>query len=764
MSGNSNFQIAAAVNLDALQAIQVIWGSAVGVFNFFSKTSMQPSAVPYAANCSTVGGESEGWKLTLQSLHLRSTTGTTIGTLRIGYSGSNFLPDLLTTKFGPRWLGILAALVVATTEHQGARELHDLLQATASTMTGQYLLDEEQTEKMWLMGRELFLGSPVQQEFQSILSRCQTSSKASLPAAAYPPSSTEYFTPMMSACFRAWEMSGVANKDKRQYADGKIQLRGWNGFGQLILYLAAVCGFRVTVRLDQGDIEFGDDKSPTNVTVILDKELGSMWQTGYLMDSHSVEESVQHWLGASQEFGLALWKPGTTAFVPIHPGRYTCTSEAVEAGTNINLVGLTLRKQQLQEAGIEKYVSMWLMNYLHAILRNTQLLNTHRSPGLAQPLSAKDIRTPFRDHAMAGRLRIALAVFNPELIISEHVNLLLKRIADNESPGPLNFLVKSLPKEQSKLFCDCESHGPFGMTCRFLHISRELEEFAWKIWICAHLDIKSHALLRDVGPVAEWNVMNQLGMMSGAYEMIPAIISTGVLLSCAATRLAGRLFNLSEQNLMGLAAGGAVLGLKSNEDKPVLTDPGHCLYIVPGSIETPKRRVREIYQSPLASSGIGRWGNALELDDIRCPLDRFGPCQMEHTVEILGDRATIQTSVRVGEKSMGVDILKAIDSASTIRLWEGCLGECAQGRLAEAEMRQVQVTDASNYGMLAQTAGPRQKQLPKLKVVLAYNNPAIERAVVSHQSGKCFCMIQRGDCTHCAVRAALIEGATVLLD
>ena len=765
MSGDANFQLAAAVNLDAIQAVQVIWGTAVEVFNFFSKSSMQPSAVVYAANCSTVGGESEGWKLTLQSLHLRSTSGTIVGILRIGYPGSSVLPHLLTTKFGPRWLGILAALAVATTEHQGARELHRLLRATASTMTAQYLLDEEQTEKMWLMGRELFLGSPVQQEFQSILSRCQAYSNAGLPTAAYPPSSTEYFTPMMSACFRAWEMASTADENQRRYVDAKIQLRGWNGFGQLILYLTAVCGFRVTVRLDQGDIEFGDDKSPTSATVILDRQLGCNWQTGYLMDNHSIEESVQHWLGAGQASDAALWKPGAAAFSPIHPGRYSCTSEATEADHNINLVGLTLRKQYLQGMGIEKYVSMWLMNYLHNILRNTQLLSTHSSPGLAQPLSAEDIRTPCRDHALASRLRIALSALDPGLIVPEHVNLLCKRIADDEGPAPLTSLAKSLPKERSKLLCDCESHGPSGMTCKFFHISMELEEYAWKIWICAHLDIKSHALLRDLGPITEWNVMNQLGMMSGAYAMIPAIIPTQTLLSCAATRLAGRLFNVSDRNLMGLAAGGAVLGLKSNEDKPPLTDPGHCLYIVPGSIETPQRRVREIYESPMAASpGIGKWDNALELGNVRYPVDRFGPYQMEHIVEVLGDKATIRTSVRFGEKSMGLGILEATNSASTLRTWDGCLGECVQGRLTEAEMRQVHVTDASNYGMLAQAVGPSQRPLPKLTVVLAYNNLSIERAVVSHQRGKNFCMIQRGNCTHCAVRAALIEGAAVLLD
>ncbi|OCK91821.1 uncharacterized protein K441DRAFT_664029 [Cenococcum geophilum 1.58] len=760
----SNFQFGAAINLDAVQAVQSIWGTAVAVFNFFSKSSMQPSAVVYAANCSIVGGESEGWKLTLQSLSLRSTTGTVIGTLRIGYPGSGFLPHLVNTQFGPRWLGILAALAIATTEHQGARELHRLLKAIANAKTTQYLLDEEQTEKMWLMGRELFLASPVQIEFQSIVSRCQQSSKTNLVSAAYPDSSTESFTPMMSACFRAWEMANSMHKNQQQYLGAKIHIQGSNGFGQLILYLTVVCGFRVTARLDQNDVEFGDENSPTNVVVVFDREVGSKWQTGYLMDNHSIEESVQHWLGGDRESSMVLWRPGASAFAPVHPGLYSCSTETIEANNSINLVGLTSLKKQLWETGNGMYVSMWLMNYLHTIIRNTQLLAIHRSLGSQASVSAEEIRTPSRDRALAGRLRIALTVFNPDLIDPEHINLLFKRIADDESPTPLSPLPKSLPKEKSKLLCDCEAHASPMAVCKFLHISMMLEEFAWKIWICAHLDIKSHALLRDMGPITEWNVMNQLGMMSGGYEMIPAVIPTQTLLSCVATRLAGRLFNINDENIMGLAAGGAVSGLRSNEDKSLLTDPGYCLYTVPGSMETPQRRVKEMYQFRFAGSGFGRWSNAMELSDVQRPIDKFGSCQFEHVVDVLGDKATIQTSVRVGEKSIGVDIIKAINSAATVRFWDGCLGKCAQGCLTEAEIRQVQVADGTNYGSLVQLAGPNQKELPKLTVVLAHNNLVIERAVVSHQTRKDVCMIQRGDCTHCAVRAALIEGAKVLLD
>jgi hypothetical protein len=165
-------------------------------------------------------------------------------------SGSSFLPQMLATEYGSRRLGFLAVTAVATTELQGAKELHRLLKANASSQTSQYVLDEEQTEKMWLMGRELFFDSPVHQDFLSIVSRCQRSSKENLASAAYPDQATDFLAPMMMACFWAWDMATVVQK-QHSHPRGKILIQGATGFGQLIPYLTAVCGFRVTARLNQ---------------------------------------------------------------------------------------------------------------------------------------------------------------------------------------------------------------------------------------------------------------------------------------------------------------------------------------------------------------------------------------------------------------------------------------------------------------------------------------------------------------------------------
>src|SRR5205085_11724319 len=114
---------------------------------------------------------------------------------------------------------------------------------------------------------------------------------------------------------------------------------------------------------------------------------------------------------------------------------------------------------------------------------------------------------------------------------------------------------------------------------------------------------------------------------------------------------------------------------------------------------------------------------------------------------------------------MGVDILGAIHGAASLEIFKGCLGECAAGNLTKEEVEEVRVADASNYGMLAQASVPGQpsKPFPKLTLVLAQDNIAVQRAVVSHHETD-LCMMQLGTCVHCAVRAALIQGVEVLID
>jgi len=745
------YQLGAAVNLDAFQSIHAIWGNAVTVYNFFSKNSMQPAAMVYVANCSVMGGACEGWKLCLQSITGRSFNGFDYGELKLGYPGRNIVSQIQETPYGPRWLGILAVASFITREYSGGAEIYRLLKAVSNQSTAEYDLDREQTEKMWTMGREIFLDSPVHREFLTIISQCARQCKTDLLSYAYPPESSNFLPTVMMAAFRVWEMANTASQTNR-----KIWAQGAMGIGHLILYLSAVCGIHVTVRLDEGEAHFGDPKRLTEVVIVLDREVQGEWRTGFLMENLSIEEALQHWLGGEPE--SALWKPSRAAFAPTHPSTYTVydSKEKLDSAGAVNLSDLVSLKNMFSSSRTGKYISFWLTNYLHSIIRSTQLVS--------DKLPKRNFRTDVRDNVLSERLEAAIKLFDPGLIDESHIPDLLQKICYDSTPDPLDDLKKRLPTVQAKLLCDCTSHAHNQMICKITRVVWQLEDFAWKLWICAHTDISSQRVLRDIGPNRDWQVMNQLGMLPGNWDMIPSALETKTLMNCVASRLAGRLFSVQNQKLMGLAAGGAVIGLKGNEAQPILIDPGHCIYIVPGSMETPERRVKEIYQGQ-ASSGFGRWGNATELDQVRTPRDGFGDGQYDHIIQLQGDSATVQTSIKFGEKTIRVDMLQAIDSSASLSIFEGCLGQCATGRLTSVEVEQVQVVDVSNYGMLVQAVvqGQPAKALPKLVLVLAYKNMAVQRAIVSHSKVD-LCMLQIGQCVHCAVRAALMQGVKVLID
>jgi hypothetical protein len=745
------YQLGAAVNFDAFQSIQVIWGNAVTVYNFFSKNSMQPSAMVYAANCSVIGGESEGWNLSLKSIAARSSDGFSYGELRLGHPGQNIVSQILGTKYGSRWLGILAVSSLITREYDGGKEIHRLLKTIANQVTAQYVLDMEQSEKMWTMGREIFLDSPVHREFLTIISQCAAQCKSGLLSYAYPPGSADFLPTVMMAAFRVWEM---ANTDSGTHR--KIWAQGAMGFGHIILYLTAVCGLHVTARLDEGEAHFGDPKRLTEVVVVLDRETKAEWKTGFLMDNLSIEESVQHWLDGPSI--STLWRPSRATFAPTHPSTYAVydRSERLDSAGTVNLSDLFSLKSTIWSSGNGKYVSFWLTNYLHSIIRSTQLVS--------DKLIDENHRTNIRDSVLSERLEAAIKLFNPGLIDESHISSLLQNLGADQTPDPLDDFRKRLPIERAKLLCDCAAHIRNSMICKLTRIGWELEEFAWKLWICAHTDINSQRILRDVGPNRDWQVMNQLGMLPGSWDMIPSKLETKTLISCIASRLAGRHFPIQKPTLIGLAAGGAVIGLKGNEMQPILVDPGHRIYIIPGSMETPERRIKEIYQEH-ANPGFGRWGNSTELDQVRAPRDGFGDGQYDHVIQLHGDSASVKTSIKFGEKTIGVDMLKAIDLAASFEVFEGCLGQCAAGHLTEMEVAQVRVVDASNYGMLAQALvdGQPTKIYPKLDLVLANKNMVVQRAIISHSTAHP-CMLQMGQCVHCAVRAALMQGVKMLID
>jgi hypothetical protein len=161
MAPSPNLGLGMAVNLDAVQGVSLLWGASSAVYNFFSKTSMQPAAVVYAANCSIVAGDSAGWQETLKNIAMRMTNGYRLGELEIGYPGKHFIHQVIEAPYGSRWLGILAIVSSIRSESAGAKGLYLFLREVANQVTLQYILNLEQVEKMWNMSREIFLDSPV---------------------------------------------------------------------------------------------------------------------------------------------------------------------------------------------------------------------------------------------------------------------------------------------------------------------------------------------------------------------------------------------------------------------------------------------------------------------------------------------------------------------------------------------------------------------------------------------------------------------------
>ena len=144
--------------------------------------------------------------MTLKSLEVRSNTGFHYGDLWVGFPGRIVIFGILNTPFGSRWLWVLAISSLITQEIPGGDQLHNLLKRIADDEVREYVLDREQTEKMWIMGRELFLNTSVQRQLLRIETVCGSKCPPSHMNSLYP--TTEAFlTPTMLAAFRIWELS-----------------------------------------------------------------------------------------------------------------------------------------------------------------------------------------------------------------------------------------------------------------------------------------------------------------------------------------------------------------------------------------------------------------------------------------------------------------------------------------------------------------------------------------------------------------------------
>ena len=104
------------------------------------------------------------------------------------------------------------------------------------------------------------------------------------------------------------------------------------------------------------------------------------------------------------------------------------------------------------------------------------------------------------------------------------------------------------------------------------------------------------------------------------------VAPTSKLVQVIAQSLAGRTFPSPSTLVLALVAGGAVLGLNLNEKQPVQSDLGHSIYILPGSIESPTRRIREVVErKPSAHIYLPhQWNKPLtEIVELRIFMEMF---------------------------------------------------------------------------------------------------------------------------------------------
>jgi hypothetical protein len=259
------FQIGAAIHLDIIDAMKLITGTAIEVFNALARLRMQPTSLVYAANCSVIAGDSSGWRTSIEHLAERSERGFKLGELAIGFPGKNLMKHMMSHEYGPRWLGILAASSLISREKFGGGAMYHILTRAANARTTSFYCDKEQADVMWITGREIFLDTAVQREFLRIVAECSQVDPNFLENSRYACTDCipEALGDAILAGLKLWELSSL----RPQY---DLRARGVVGSGLLIFYLTVVCGFSVTVQLGTKDIHFGPVNESKEIFVTID--------------------------------------------------------------------------------------------------------------------------------------------------------------------------------------------------------------------------------------------------------------------------------------------------------------------------------------------------------------------------------------------------------------------------------------------------------------------------------------------------------------
>lgn len=488
---------------------------------------------------------------------------------------------------------------------------------------------------------------------------------------------------VIPVALRLWELKNENDSARRLWA------QGYDGVGQLALYLSVVCGFHVAVRLDQGDVVFGDESRLVEVVIAVDRESSGKWETGYLLDDCSIQDHLFHILSGENN---ALEIHRKSSFFPTHKSTYTVSDTEVDINSPkaVNPLDLQAWKRRLEKAGLSDSISARLRDHLSTGFRYTNVVSDEELVSQYQKLSMTErslkdkqfqvgiVRSTNRRQALSERLAAASKIWNLKTIQEDDVDELTESVATGKGKSKhYKYLNKFLPGKSVRSLCQYGRHGEeiaegIEDTCHLVHLNSWLKDFAVKLWLLAHLDPNSQRILLTIGPNRDWKIPN-IKLNKESYR---DFVFTKMLLSAVAMRLVGRSISITCPSPLALVAGGAVIGLRGNEARPILEDVGHSILVTPGSIELPERRAKEVYQPQIRRKNFTP-SKCLDINGIQRPCDGFGEAKSNHVLEFPGYVAELKSVLQIGENVLYLDALRAIDIASRRAAQEGCLVECA---------------------------------------------------------------------------------------
>ena len=800
------FNTGMSLTIDPKQGVELLYGSTVKVWNFFSKNSLQPAAAIYFANCALYGGDSDGWRESLQTLTLfRSKQGFQFKAerpLSVGFPGADILPTLLNAEYGSRWLGVLFVLATIQEQDSGAHNLDRFVRQTASDPTRQFLLDRENCERLWTLSREIFAGCPYWYHFlkisSSILTNVNDFESIKSPDSPKLPKDMDllslifpdansiradgYLSTIMTAGFDLWQLS-----QKQESKRKLLWARGGTGCAQLIFYLTVVCGFRVKIGTGDSNVVFGDSSQLQTEVVIqlVLVDIWESWETGYFFENEPIEKSVQRMLpDPSEEYDWRFTlNPNTKSSL----SKYRGDSDTHFLGSPCFPPGLRALVEETKSYTIVPYVSHWFSDVIHNYsyyhlvyageLASKDHLFGYSATADSEPWSP-DHKSPLRAAVKSERLSRAIAILDPGILTNEDQEDLIRKIREMRKPDAAGELCKLIPRTKACLICDCFIHGDEsnGMKqCRFNYYANVLMAVAQQIWICSYVSTNPE-YLRDIGMNVHlnWNTICFEQKDTANREFHRHSLDT--LLMAVSMRLAGQKVD-QLSNCLGRVAGGFVVSVHTNEELAIFEDPGHSIYIIPGGITTQERRFRQVIQS----TKVVQIKHPTELKgrmvfELTTSQDYFGDVQLKQEVHINSDTAVMTSALYQSCKRLyTLNPGRAIDRSLTVLKIDSCLDECVQNKLTESQSSRIAIvlpdrtyyTDPpkskgfDHFGSMGE--GDAFLGIPRcLTIVPAHRNVLLQRSVIS-QYGFQKVAILTGDCIHCAIQQSLEESMVALI-